>query len=71
MQEQAQKKNPFGGGDDPVKGAGFKTPERKAPESKDVLAGLDTAIQEQASKAKEKSTQESRRKEILKRCGCL
>ena len=42
----------------------FKPTERKAPESKDILKQLDGAL-------KEKTSREDRKRQILKRCGCL
>ena len=63
-QEQALRKNPLGG-DDPAT-QGFKAQDRKAPESKDVLKQLDGAIKDAS-----KMSREDRKRQILKRCGCL
>lgn len=61
-QEQALiRKNPYGTDSEPQ---ALKPLERKAPESKDILKQLDGAL-------KEKQTREDRKRQILKRCGCL
>ena len=59
-QEQALRKGPS---EEPSVQA-FKPLEREAQESKDILKQLDGAL-------KEKTSREDRKRQILKRCGCL
>ena len=60
-QEQALRR---GSSDDTPATQAFKPVERKAPESKDILKQLDGSL-------KEKTSREDRKREILRRCGCL
>ena len=60
---QELRKGPFGDNKDATHA--FKSPERKAPDSKDILRQLD------AVEVTEKERQENRKRQILKKCGCL
>jgi hypothetical protein len=66
-QEQRQSQNPFGTPENKTGGQQTKAPQRLAPDSGDLLKQLDSALKETEVKDKK----EQKKRQILKRCGCL